>query len=221
MYTCIHVHCFTPSLSSQNKLFFSHHVLSTLKIILITLWCEFCRSIHHFYNNGNFCDAIGKHRVVEVKMTLVNYICCGFSALCIMRPSHWLNLISFGESCSFFLHIFIYVVQFEHKFYRLWYWMVLNTSAGFNMQHILILFFCGLIYFLIDKARCHHLYTLLVHYLWWTDGIRDCIVLYDRVFHKLCWLHWFHLWFQVCTEIFQQSATFNECLPYWAEDMSV
>jgi len=32
----------------------------------------FFRSIYHFYGNGNICDATGKHRFVEVRMTLVN-----------------------------------------------------------------------------------------------------------------------------------------------------
>jgi len=31
------------------------------------------RSIHHFYSNGNICDITGRHRVVEVRMSLVNF----------------------------------------------------------------------------------------------------------------------------------------------------
>jgi len=36
------------------------------------LLCAFCRSLHHFYGGGNICDVTGQHRIVEVKMTLVN-----------------------------------------------------------------------------------------------------------------------------------------------------
>jgi len=41
-------------------------------MIFIYIMCDvyhvFCRSIHHFYGNGNICDVTGKRRVVEVKM---------------------------------------------------------------------------------------------------------------------------------------------------------
>jgi len=45
----------------------------------------FYRSVHHYYGGGNICDVTGEHRIVEVKMTLVNYYFVIYSRICFLN----------------------------------------------------------------------------------------------------------------------------------------